>query len=148
MLYCGCPKLKRRATQLITPLSNAPAIKIPIAGVNRGSHRRYHKSNPSDQPKLRPITAIANHAKLSNTKNRLAISARLIQFFIRLIQQLHLNDFIHIVAIARWQGDRIGSIPLLQIHRPPLLGNLSITQKPLDRRTVTRLPLKRESLSL
>src|SRR6478672_4835094 len=45
--------------QLTAPLTNAPAIRIPSAGVNTGSQSLYHKSKPRGTPAERPITAIA-----------------------------------------------------------------------------------------
>lgn len=62
------------------PLSNAPAIRIPMDGVKTGSHRRYHKSSPRFSPKECPTTAIANQKKLNKTKKIFATRARLSQF--------------------------------------------------------------------
>ena len=66
--------------QLTAPLTRAPAMRIPSAGVNTGSQSLYHRSKPKGTPAERPITAIANQKKLNRTKNKSTTSARLIHF--------------------------------------------------------------------
>lgn len=62
---------KRFDTQLITPLAIAPAIKMPMEGINKGSQRLYHRSNPRLMWAACPAKAVANQPKLRSTKKRL-----------------------------------------------------------------------------
>ena len=64
----------RLDTWLINPLKIAPAIKIPIAGVNTGSQRRYQRSSPNGTPSERPTTAIASQKKLNKTRKTSSIN--------------------------------------------------------------------------